>query len=181
MSRFDDALVFAAEVYAGKVRKGSINPFILHPMEAAAIAAELTADEDILIAALLHDAVEDAGCPPEEIGERFGKRVLSLVLADTEPADEDWMDRKIALLRYLKHKATRDEKIVILADRLSNIRSIYSDLRLMGKDVWEIFHEQSDPELQHWFYRESTEHFGELSGTPALEEYRELVRKVFSD
>ena len=81
MSRFDEALVFAAQVYEGKLRKGSINPFILHPCETAAIASGLTVDEDILIAALLHDAIEDAGCSPDVIAERFGKRVLALVLA----------------------------------------------------------------------------------------------------
>ena len=167
------------QVYEGKLRKGSINPFILHPCETAAIASGLTVDEDILIAALLHDAIEDAGCSPDVIAERFGKRVLALVLADTEPASADWMERKHAQLEYLKDRATREEKIVILADRLSNLRNIYNDLREMGKDMWTVFHEQPDPDVQEWYYSAVIDNLTEFRGSAAYEELCELERKVF--
>ncbi len=185
MSRFEDALYFAAEVHQGMHRKGSINPFILHPMEAAAIASSMTVDEDVLIAALLHDAIEDAGASAEQIRSRFGSRVTTLVLADTEPFDpvhsaaDSWMDRKVALLEHLKDGASRDEKIVILADRLSNLRSIHSDMVAMGEETWAIFHEQKDPSVQGWFYGEVADLLSEFAGVPAYEEFRALVKSVF--
>lgn len=74
MTRFDSAVLFAVNSHSGTTRKGSTNPYILHPMETAAIAASLTTDEDMLIAALLHDTIEDAGRSPEEIKEAFGGR-----------------------------------------------------------------------------------------------------------
>ena len=184
MSRFEEALRFAAEVHQGMYRKGSKNPFILHPMETAAIASGITADEDVLIAALLHDAIEDAGASAEQIRSRFGSRVTSIVLADTEVFDpnrsaaDSWMDRKVALLERLK-TASREEKSVILADRLSNLRSICCDKVLMGDDAWTIFHEQTDPSVQAWFYGEVADLLTEFEGIPAYDEYRALVKTVF--
>ena len=180
MARFEEALQFAAEAHEGKLRKGSINPFVLHPMETAVIASNLTADEDVIIAALLHDTIEDADVTADMIKAKFGPRVLALVLADTEPEGiTDWMERKTVVLRYLKHRANRDEKIVIFADRLSNLRSIYNDMSTMGGDVWAVFHEQSDASVQEWYYREVVEHIDEFRGTPAYEEYKDLLFKVF--
>ena len=179
MSRFEEAVKFATEVYAGKQRKGSINPFVLHPLETAAVAAGLTVDEDILIAALLHDAIEDAGCSPDLIEKKFGRRVLLLVLGDTEPESDDWMTRKVAMIDYLKNSASKEEKIIVLSDRLSNLRSIYNDLREMGKDMWAVFHVQSDPDVQQWYYREVIDNMTEFRGTTAYEELCELERKVF--
>ena len=186
MSRFDDAIVFATQVYAGKLRKGSINPFIIHALETAAIASGISTDEDVLIAALLHDAVEDAGCDPDVIYDKFGRRVTSLVMADTEPdvpagAKDVWMAKKVAMIDYLKKSASRDAKVVILADRLSNLRSIYNDYRVMGAEAWSIFHEQTEPSVQAWYYNEVLEQMDELSGTTAYEEYTELVKKAFGD
>ena len=185
MSRFEEALRFAADIHQGMYRKGSKNPFILHPMETAAIASGITADEDVLIAALLHDAIEDAGASAEQIRSRFGSRVTALVLADTEVFDpnrsaaDSWMDRKAALLDYIRTQATREEKIVILADRLSNLRSIHSDKVLMGDEAWAIFHEQTDPSVQAWYYGEVADLLAEFAGTPAYDEFRALVKTVF--
>lgn len=60
-NRFNDALVFAAQLHAGQVRKGTDIPYIAHLLAVASIALENGADEDEAIAALLHDAIEDRG------------------------------------------------------------------------------------------------------------------------
>ncbi len=185
MTRFDKAVEFAVKTHSGTVRKGSTNPYILHPMEAAAIAASLTTDEDILIAALLHDTIEDAGRTAEEVKEAFGGRVLSLVLADTEKTDptrpeiDTWMERKNGMLEYLKERATKDEKIVILSDRLANLRNIHSDMQTMGEDVWFLFHTQTDKSVQGWYYHSIADAMTEFNGTAAFAEYLELLDEVF--
>ena len=185
MTRFDKAVEFAVISHSGTTRKGSTNPYILHPMETAAIAASLTTDEDVLIAALLHDTIEDAGRSAGEIKEAFGGRVLSLILADTEKTDatrpeiDTWMERKNAMLEYLQEKATKDEKLIILADRLANLRNIHSDMQSMGEDVWALFHTQTDKDVQGWYYHSVADAMEEFEGTAALKEYKELLDEVF--
>ena len=80
----DDAIQFAVKAHAGVNRKGKNRPYILHPLEAMLIASELTEDEEVLAAAVLHDTVEDTPVTREDIERSFGKRVADLVAAESE-------------------------------------------------------------------------------------------------
>ncbi|MBO7303416.1 MAG: glycosyltransferase, partial [Clostridia bacterium] len=71
-----EALVFAAKAHDGMRRRKSDAPYILHPMEVGAIIGTMTDDQEVIAAGLLHDVVEDAGISIEEIGEKFGERVM---------------------------------------------------------------------------------------------------------
>ena len=82
--RYREALTFAHTAHEGAVRKGTDVPYITHPLETAAIAAEMTDDEDIIIAALLHDVIEDTKYSKKDIEVRFGSRVAELVLEESE-------------------------------------------------------------------------------------------------
>ena len=88
--RFSEALRGAADLHAKQVRKGTTIPYIAHLLSVASIALHYGADEDEAIAALLHDAIEDA---PPELGAnwvpnwlrfRFGERVLDIVVGCTD-------------------------------------------------------------------------------------------------
>ena len=85
----NDAVEFAAQKHIGQYRKGSQLPYIIHPMEAAAICASFTNDVEVLAAAVLHDVVEDAHVAVDEIEERFGPRVAALVASESENRRED--------------------------------------------------------------------------------------------
>ena len=80
----EEAVAFARRAHAGAVRKGTNIPYITHPMETAVIISLMTEDEDLVVAALLHDVIEDTDVTPEELEERFGRRVTELVLEETE-------------------------------------------------------------------------------------------------
>ena len=100
----DRAIVFATEVHQGQLRKGSKTPYILHPMEAAAIVSTMTIDAEILAAAVLHDVVEDTPTTIEEVRDAFGDRVAFLVGSETEDKRDHlapqatWKIRKQELL-----------------------------------------------------------------------------------
>lgn len=100
MELVSEAIIFATKAHDGMRRKKSEQPYILHPVEAAAIAGSITTNQEIIAAAALHDVVEDAGIAIEEIRESFGERVAELVLSETEnkreklPAEETWEIRK---------------------------------------------------------------------------------------
>lgn len=80
MTLVTEAVIFAAQAHDGAARKGSVIPYIVHPMEVVAICATLTDDPQVLAAAALHDVMEDCGIGFDELSRRFGVRVAGLVV-----------------------------------------------------------------------------------------------------
>ena len=80
----DRAIIFATEAHKGQFRKGTQIPYILHPMEAAAIVSTMTTDSEIIAGAVLHDVVEDTDTTMDDIQEMFGDTVAFLVCSETE-------------------------------------------------------------------------------------------------
>lgn len=159
--RFLRAFVFAAKRHSGQTRKASTIPYLAHLMGVASLVLEAGGDEDLAIAALLHDVVEDCGGAPmlKEVRRRFGKRVAAIVDgctdADTDPKPP-WRERKEKYLRHLK-TADADTRLVSAADKLNNVRSILSDYRAIGESVWSRFNGGRDGTL--WYYRTLLEIF----------------------
>lgn len=153
--RFLKAVEFAAEKHAGQTRKASTIPYIAHLMGVASLVLEAGGDEDLAIAALLHDVVEDCGGAPmlKGVRRRFGDRVAKVVDgctdADTYPKPS-WCERKEKYIRHLK-SADADTRLVSAADKLNNVRSILSDYRAIGESVWSRFAGGRDGTL--WYYR----------------------------
>lgn len=149
------AFLFAAEKHKGQFRKASTIPYIAHLMGVSSLVLEAGGDEDLAIAALLHDVVEDCGGAPmlKEVRRRFGKRVAKVVDgctdADTYPKPP-WRERKEKYIRYLK-AADADTRLVSAADKLNNVRSILSDYRVIGESVWSRFNGGREGTL--WYYR----------------------------
>lgn len=179
---FAQAVAFAAYAHDGQNRKGTALPYIVHPMETAAIAATMTNDPEVLAAAVLHDVIEDCGITEREIRVRFGKRVAQMVCAESETKTEDaaasWQKRKLQTVNRLP-VAPREVMILTLADKLSNLRSIDRDLRTVGPKVWQRFH-QTNPSMHHWYYASICEALTPLAEYDAYREFQTLIRKVFS-
>ena len=180
----EKAMIFASKAHDGMFRKGSNIPYIVHPMEAGAIAASVTDDEEVIAAAILHDVLEDTSVCEEEIENEFGKKVLRLVKSDSEdkreelPPEQTWKIRKQETIDYLRSKADNEEKIIALSDKLSNIRAIYRDYNKLGEELWNRFN-QKDKKEHAWYYGSFIETLAEYKGTAAYEEYCELVNKIF--
>jgi (p)ppGpp synthase/HD superfamily hydrolase len=153
--RFLRAFEFGAEKHKGQTRKASTIPYIAHLMGVASLVLEAGGDEDLAIAALLHDVVEDCGGAPmlKEVRRRFGPRVAKVVEgctdADTIPKPR-WLERKQSYIRHLKN-ADADTRLVSAADKLNNVRSIVSDYRAIGESVWSRFNGGREGTL--WYYR----------------------------
>jgi hypothetical protein len=156
--RLNLALQFAAKAHEGQKRKGTDIPYITHPVAVAIIALKATNDEDTLIAALLHDVLED--CDGEtfgasEVQDKFGEDVLEAVQGCTqhEPEEVGWKTRKLA---YIKHLDEASEKslVVVAADKIHNLFSILADHAEVGDQVFERFHAEKEETL--WFYEEVT-------------------------
>ena len=185
MSRFEEAIIFAAQKHNGMTRKLDGEPYILHPIEAALIASTMTNDEEVLAAAVLHDVVEDTGTSLEEVERLFGSRVAALVASETEdkrpelPKAVSWLVRKRESLRELENTQDIAVKIIWLSDKLSNMRSLARARRRLGSAVWDRFN-QKDPKLHGAYYRRIAVLLKELGSYDAWKEYDALVESVFT-
>jgi len=164
--RFLAGFRFAAEKHAGQARKASRIPYIAHLMGVASLVLEFGGDEDLAIAALLHDVVEDCGGKAmlKEVRRKFGARVATIVDGCTDSYTEPkppWRERKENYIRHLKD-ADDGTRLVSAADKLNNVRSIISDHREVGEVVWERFRGGREGTL--WYYRALLEEF--LRGNP---------------
>lgn len=179
-SLFDKAAKFAIDAHHNTERRGKGYPYIIHPMEAAAIVATMTNDQELLAAAILHDTVEDTDVTIEEIRERFGDRVAMLVQNETAPLDDSltWREKKAAQLKQLAD-APHDSKVVALGDKFSNMSGIALDYRQIGDEVWKRFHAPNGKPDVEWYYRSLAEALSDLSDTQAYKEYLKLLEEVF--
>ena len=153
--RLQRAFRYAAEKHSGQTRKQTAVPYLSHLMAVASLVLEAGGDEDMTIAALLHDVVEDCGGMPRlrEVRKRFGPRVAKIVEGCTDAFVEpkpEWMERKKSYLREVKH-ADAQTRLVSAADKLHNVRTILADYRQDGESVWKRFSGKKEGTL--WYYR----------------------------
>jgi (p)ppGpp synthase/HD superfamily hydrolase len=159
--RFLRAFLFAAEKHKDQPRKTTTIPYIAHLMGVASLVLEAGGDEDLAIAALLHDVVEDCGGAPmlKEVRRRFGGRVAKVVEgctdADSYPKPP-WRERKEKYIEHLK-SADAETRLVSAADKLNNVRSILSDYRADGESIWSRFNGGREGTL--WYYRTLRDEF----------------------
>jgi (p)ppGpp synthase/HD superfamily hydrolase len=143
--RYIDALGWAAELHSYQRRKAKNVPYISHLISVSALVWEDGGDEQLAIAALLHDAIEDCGVSQQQIAQRFGERVAQIVADCTDTSDavaadgekEPWLLRKT---RYINHlpSAQPDSLLVSAADKAHNARDMVLDAR-RDPDMWSKF------------------------------------------
>lgn len=178
--RFTEALIYARELHATQVRKGSGVPYIAHLLGVASIALEYGANEDEAIAALLHDAIEDQGgnATREEIRRRFGDIVTEIVdgCTDAEITPKPpWRQRKEDYIAHLP-TASASVRLVSAADKLYNAATILKDYRILGDSIWSRFKGGKEGSL--WYYRALVVAFRKVESTPLVDELDRVVSEL---
>ena len=153
-AKFAAAVEMAGRLHAEQRRRLWRVPYVGHLLRVAGTVAEWAEDEETVIAAVLHDAIEDQGGPAarEMIRASFGDRVAAIVdeCSDTdEKPKPPWRARKEAYLAHLK-KASPEARLIVAADKLDNIRSLIAGYVEHGESLWDHFHGGRDETL--WFY-----------------------------
>lgn len=146
MIRLEKALAFSTEAHKGQKRKYTFEDYINHPIEVMEIVKTVPHNEDMLIAALCHDNVEDCGVDLTTIDRLFGKEVLRMVndLSDySSPQDGNRAKRK-EIDRIWISEARPDSKTIKLADLISNSRSIVKH----DKDFAKVYIKEKELLLQ---------------------------------
>jgi (p)ppGpp synthase/HD superfamily hydrolase len=178
--RFDRALAYAAVIHAGQVRKTNNVPYIAHLLGVTSIALEYGADEDEAIAALLHDAGEDAGGEGRiaDIRARFGDKAAKIVEGCTDSLTipkPEWRERKE---KYIAHLESADAPTILVsaADKLYNTRAILRDLRREGDGVFDRFKGKKEGTL--WYYRALVTAFRKHGENELIDELDRVVTEV---
>jgi len=171
------AIIFACRKHDKQYRKSTDIPYISHIMEVMQILIDTGCSNEVVIAGILHDTLEDTKTTPEEIEKIFGKRVLSIVKSETEDKSKEWIDRKLETIAHMR-SASDEVKLVCCADKLSNMRSIYSDLKTIGEKVWERFN--ADKENIKRYYENIHAALFDISDTEMYNELEILIDDVFN-
>lgn len=156
-ARLNKALRIAAWAHEkqGQHRKGTDTPYIIHPIGVMMIASNVTDDENILIACLFHDILEDVDSSiysEVQMVEDFGSSVVSIVRDVTKDRDEkDWRKRSEAYLYHLEYEASNEAIIVSASDKIHNLFSINEDYREVGEALWQRFTTKNKDD-QIWWY-----------------------------
>ncbi|MCA0377659.1 MAG: HD domain-containing protein [Gemmatimonadetes bacterium] len=164
--RINHAFAFAAKHHDQQVRKGTRLPYLTHPANVAIILTRYGCAEEVVVAGILHDVVEDCvregmtrPMLEERIGRKFGEDVLGTVLAVTQRrVDDDGLEfsadeRKADYLARLA-QASDAARWVCAADKVHNANAILSDLRRTSfpETVWGRFSAGRDGTVQ-WYRR----------------------------
>jgi len=185
--RFDHALLFAAQVHRNQERKKSGVPYISHLLGVAAIVLDYGGDEDMGIAALLHDAAEDHGGKAmlAVISQMFGPRVAKIVDGCTDSYGDEgknkpkWYPRKLRYIRRMRHEDA-DTRFVSAADKLYNARAILRDVRQYGDSAFGSFSAPKAKVL--WYYRSLVREYRAAGVThqlkPLLDDYDRVVTEL---
>lgn len=169
----EKAIHFSTTKHAGQLRKGTTVPYIVHPLETMNILRTMNADTNLLIAGLLHDTVEDTDTTVAEITELFGTDVAALVGGHSEDKSKTWEERKTHAIKELAD-ASRRMKLLVMADKVSNLRSMAADYRAVGDKLWERFN--APVEKQAWYYSGIQDSLWDMQSDPdASEVYWEMV------
>ncbi len=125
MKEVIDAILFAATSHAGQFRKDGVTPYINHPVEVMHLLAHTgnIADHEILMAAVLHDVLEDTDATTEELSERFGHRITDIVIELTDDMSLPKEERKRQQLITCT-KLSSEAKVIRISDKICNVYDI---------------------------------------------------------
>jgi (p)ppGpp synthase/HD superfamily hydrolase len=186
--RFTNALDYARILHIER-RKGTEIPFMAHLLGVAALVmgeaghVDFPVTEDMVMAALLHDAVEDHGGETRlrDVEHNFGANVARMVegLSDTLVEDphnkESWEERKKNYLKRLRREAA-DVRLISAADKLYNARSVLDDYRKIGPRVWLRFKRARKEQL--WYFDELLKIFQSSGGNRIVEELARVIAEL---
>jgi len=171
-----NAINFATKKHYGQLRKGTTIHYITHPIDVMQILQNEGCSEIVIAAGVLHDVLEDTNTTHEELLKYFGEDIFNLVAAESEDKSKTWKERKQATINSLDN-ATQNIKMICFADKLSNLRSMATDLKSVDEKLWDRF--KAPKEEIEWYYRGVFSKMNDLSHTKIYKEYILLLENVF--
>ena len=186
----EKALIKAKQLHDGQFRKGGKIPYFVHMLDVCKILMhETDLDDEVIVAGILHDTLEDTNYGEQNLKKDFGERIYTLVKFCSEPGntidspEEDqinsWKARKQHSINAI-NTATEEEIVVTISDKYSNLNSMKEDLILVGDNLWKRFN--TSKEDIKWYYESMRDEAKKrISHRRTLILFDKLVDEVFSD
>ena len=172
------SIIFAAEAHNGQLRKGTQLPYIIHPMEVAQILSYIHAPEEVIIAGILHDVLEDTAVTYQDLADQFGDNVATLVSKCTNVCSGPWRVRKQHIVTKLQTTKNQNAALILCADKISNLRSIVYDVKNVKQAIWGRFSAPKEDVL--WYYGQLDKVITVKPGLPTylVQEYATLFNDL---
>lgn len=147
--QIDKAISFATKAHIKQFRKTDpLLPYIYHPISVGFILIKAGFDDDIVVAGILHDVVEDSGITAEEIESEFTRKVKEIVLAVSENKEDSWEKRKADYIEKVSNSSL-GVKAVAVADKLHNIHNLIKLIK-DGKDPEDFFSKDKNTTIRYY-------------------------------
>lgn len=175
-----NALEFATKAHTGQFRKGTLLPYIVHPVDVMRNLILYNAPTDAVAAGILHDTLEDTLTTIDDLKNTFGDRITELVMGASEPDKSlSWEERKQHTFKFLAQTTDLEQLMVVCADKLSNITSIKQDMDTIGNKIWTRFNRGYNQ--QKWYYYGLAKIFEKHTEKSELfAKYITLTKEVFA-
>lgn len=175
-SLIDVAIEFAATAHQSQYRKGTGIPYISHPFGVAMLLSSYNYSEEIIIAALLHDVLEDTATTEQQLNDQFGPEVTYIVVACSEPDKSlSWEERKTHTIESLPYFPL-EVRLVACADKLHNLRSMKREFEMTGPAFWSRF--KRGEKEQAWYYKSLAEAFAKPEDHTSHPLFAEFIHEV---
>lgn len=173
------AVYFATNAHLHQKRKDKITPYIEHPLAVALILSRLTDDQDVIIAGILHDVLEDTDTSEKQLCEQFGTKVATIVKACTEQSkNQDWVSRKAAVLQKIKDM-DESSALVKAADTLHNLYEAAQKVKEEGINYFKNFNTDGVTKIKYERNRleELKKYHGDILILPEIEKCVAFLEK----
>lgn len=177
------AITFATVKHDGQRRKVNKEPFIAHPYRVAMLLKEHGCNQDLVIAGILHDVVEDTDGTLDEIDALFGQKVTQLVRTVTEKDKSlPWKIRKKQSIDQIR-LASSDVKLIVCADKIDNLDSMLDNEMIYGDGMWHAF--ERGKKDQQWYYQKMfdsvTDGVNQDKLHPLMLQFKALLTKFLNE
>lgn len=150
--KIQKAINLATEAHDNQKRKLSGAPYITHPLSVGLILARIGADEEVIIAGILHDVLEDSKMEGLRniISEKFGERTLKIVRDVTEEDKKlSWKKRKQLAMDHIP-EMSKESLLVKSADVLHNMADVIFHFQTKGEKVFEYFNAPKEEQIERY-------------------------------
>lgn len=179
MKKLLKAIYFATEAHLNQTRKDKITPYIEHPLGVALILSRITDKDNIIIAGILHDVIEDTKTTKNQILQNFGSGITQIVLECSEQNKKlDWKTRKESMLKKVKF-LSREAALVKSADILHNLFEAVQKVKAEGISYFQNFNTDGITKIKYERRRleELKKYHGDISLLSEIETYVEFLEK----
>lgn len=178
-SLINKAVIFCLRAHSGQCRKGTDIPYAMHPLNVSMILTKFNCPENLIVAGLLHDCIEDTSVTFDDITREFNETIAELVQGCSEKDKSDtWKNRKQHTVGHLK-TASDEVCVVSCADKQHNLVNLINDYKTHGERLWSRFNASKEDQL--WYYTSLGDVFaGRTNQHPLFKDFQDTV-KIFSD